>query len=653
MESSTLLNNRYRLLTQIAAGGMAVVYKAQDTLLNRVVAIKVLRESFAADPTFQARFQREAEAAANLNHANIVTVYDVGHDAGRYYIVMEFVDGEDLKSVIRAEAPLTIRRAVDIAVQICAALGAAHRANLVHCDVKPQNVLVTNDGRVKVTDFGIARVLSQASSHITDTVWGTPHYISPEQATGESPTPASDVYAVGVILYEMLAGRLPFEGETHTQLALAHIRDEPPPLTSLNPAVPAQIDQIVRKVMSKEPAARYRNADQLATILIEYRHAADQTTGYQPALHAPTHTAPGSLPAHASGGAGVGQTAVRAPISIEESAAQPEGFDWLGWLLGGLAAIALIGLIPLWLLVARAYSAPTLTPTPTADNTPPPDSTSPLGNDLISVPNLVGLTRDQAVARLTEIGLGVVEGTPRFDKNAPIGAVIEQMPAAGTASPRNTVVQIIVSNGPQVSTVINVLGAVLDKTIEDGLKSYGWDIRLEEIYSQEPFHKILNQFPQPGAQLAAGDPLTLTVSGGVTLTLNVQFGEMLQLDNVLLPEDELRPGDSIDVTFLWRALRRSSQPYVRFIHFVDADGNIRSQEDGEPSPPTPTWGRNVVMRDQFFLPIPPDAPPGEYRLYVGFYPVGSPFTRLPINDAGESEEIADDRALVKTITILP
>ncbi len=634
MESTLVLNNRYRLLSQVAAGGMAVVYKAQDMLLSRVVAIKLLRESFAADPTFQARFQREAQAAANLNHANIVTVYDVGHDTGRHYIVMEYVDGQDLKQIIRAEAPLPLQRAVDITVQMCAALSAAHRAGLVHCDVKPQNVLVTPDGRVKVTDFGIARVLSQASTHITDTVWGTPHYISPEQAAGQSPTPVSDVYAVGVVLYEMLAGRLPFEGETHTQLALAHMRDEPPPLVALNPAVPPHIDQIVRKVMSKEPSARYRTADQLATILIEYRHVAEQATGLQRAMRPPS-----------------GQTVTHAPIP-RVSVPPADGFDWLGWILGGLAAIALIGLIPLWLIVLRAYSAPAPGSAPLPSGTSPPNTTSSPANDRVSVPNVIGWTREQAVARLGEFGLRAVEGAPRFSKDAPTGSVIEQAPAAAELVSRDSPVVIIISNGPQVSPVPNVIGFVLTPEIEEGIKQGGWDTRFEEVYSTKPYHEILSLSPLPFTPLAAGDPLTLTLSGGITLTLGVQFGDLVQLDDVLLPNDQLGPGESIDVTFLWHAVRRLETPYIRFIHFVDPNGQIRAQADLEPSPPTTAWARNVVIRDQYFLPIPIDAPPGDYTLLVGLYPVGAPSFRLPITDAGKSAD-HDGRALVKTITVQP
>ena len=248
---SVLLNNRYRLLELVGSGGMAAVYRGMDTLLQRQVAVKVLREGFAGDPAFLARFQREARAAANLDHPNIVTVYDVGQDGNRHYIVMEYVDGQDLKTLIRRKGRLYVNEALDIAVQICAGVGHAHKAGIIHCDIKPQNVLITRDGRAKVTDFGIARALSESGITESETVWGSPLYFSPEQAAGEPPSPASDVYSIGVVMYEMLTGTPPFQAEKPAALALMHMREEPQPLTVQNPHVPSQLEWIVRKVLAK------------------------------------------------------------------------------------------------------------------------------------------------------------------------------------------------------------------------------------------------------------------------------------------------------------------------------------------------------------------------------------------------------------------
>jgi len=291
----TLLNGRYRLLAQQGSGGMAVIYKATDLALGRTVAVKILRPSLTSDPEFLKRFRQEARNVANLSHPNIVTVHDVGQDGNTYYIVMEFVDGTDLKKLIRAEAPFSIERSLSIAIKVCAGVGYAHRAGLVHADVKPQNVLVTNDDKVKVTDFGIAQALTATKPRERQrVVWGSPHYFAPEQAQGEPPTPASDVYAIGIILFEMLTGRLPFVGTDQQELALAHIRDAPPNPSDFNPNVPVHLDRILQKVLSKEPASRYRTAEQLGRILISYRRQGQVITDHVPEVPDDEHpdTAP-------------------------------------------------------------------------------------------------------------------------------------------------------------------------------------------------------------------------------------------------------------------------------------------------------------------------------------------------------------------------
>lgn len=381
---------------------MATVYKAQDLMLRRLVAVKLLHEGLTSDEAFLQRFQREAHAAANLSHPNIVTVHDIGQDAHRHYIVMEFVNGRTLKSLIRDRmqregAPLAVSRVLSLAIQICAGIGYAHRAGLVHCDVKPQNVLVTRDDRVKVADFGIARAMSQASIQTGSLLWGTPHYFSPEQAGGESPTPASDVYAIGIIIFEMLSGRLPFEADTLPALALKHLHEQPPPITALNPNVPAQLEQIVNKVLSKEPAGRYRTAGQLERILRTYRDSSQHETGpilprsAELAAEVADPQAPESpserptqlyerpsrsrtrrsqleaLMSEPTPGEAIPLTEQDTPLPYDygefasatvRSSTDGGGdvaADWTAVILGLIAVAAMLGLIPLWYFVARAW----------------------------------------------------------------------------------------------------------------------------------------------------------------------------------------------------------------------------------------------------------------------------------------------------------
>jgi eukaryotic-like serine/threonine-protein kinase len=277
--SETLLNNRYRLVSQLASGGMAVVYKATDESLGRTVAIKILRPSLTADPAFIIRFQNEARSIANLSHPNIVTVHDVGSDGPTYFIVMELVDGSDLKKVIRTHNALPLERVMNLSIQICEGIGFAHRAGIVHADVKPQNVLLTKSDIVKITDFGIAQALSDTQpAERASVVWGSPHYFAPEQAQGEKPTAAADVYSIGVVMFEMLSGRLPYTGGSQQELAMAHIQTEVPDVRQYNPAVPEELASLVRKLMKKKPNDRYKHAGQIAEILKSFRGQVNNQT---------------------------------------------------------------------------------------------------------------------------------------------------------------------------------------------------------------------------------------------------------------------------------------------------------------------------------------------------------------------------------------
>ncbi|MCY4539797.1 MAG: protein kinase [Chloroflexi bacterium] len=275
MPGETLLNQRYELVAQQGSGGMSVIYKSLDRMLGRMVAIKILRPSLTQDPAFLEKFQQEARSVAMMSHPNIVTVHDVGSDGHTHYIVMEMIEGQDLKKVIRSRGALPLDRALDYGIQICAGLGFAHRSQLVHADVKPQNILINRDGVIKVTDFGIAQAYTDTMPPTrSEVVWGSPHYFAPEQARGEKPSPASDVYSIGVVLFEMFTGRLPYIGASQRELALAHIQSEIPQATEINPKLPEEISAVIAKVMSKRPNDRYKHADQLGHILQRARERA-------------------------------------------------------------------------------------------------------------------------------------------------------------------------------------------------------------------------------------------------------------------------------------------------------------------------------------------------------------------------------------------
>lgn len=364
--ASSLLNNRYQLLHTLGTGGMAVVYRAYDRMLERPVAVKILRQDFSGDESFRERFRQEARAAANLSHPNIVTVHDFGFDAGRPFIVMEYIPGTDLKSMIKQRGRFALDDAINLMVQACEGIGYAHRAGLIHCDVKPHNMLVTPDERLKVTDFGIARALASIlPGEQSDIVWGSPQYFSPEQAAGQGPSPASDVYSLGVILYEMLTGQLPFTATDPEELARLHREAQPISPRRYNPGISPELEQVILKVLAKEPSQRYRSADQLGRVL--------RTLGQQKDIYAATTASAGTtqvmppvsqqatqtLPVQ---GYAAPQTmpVMSVPPSTRVQASEDHGLDidWGTILLGLLTTVAVGGLIPFWLYIYLSIYPP-------------------------------------------------------------------------------------------------------------------------------------------------------------------------------------------------------------------------------------------------------------------------------------------------------
>jgi serine/threonine-protein kinase len=372
MASEALLNNRYQLLEPLGTGGMAQVFRARDLMLERFVAVKVLRADYSADPEFQARFRQEARAAANLSHPNIVTVHDFGFDQGYLYLIMEYMPGTNLKTMVENLGKLQPEDALPLIVQACAGLGYAHRAGLVHCDVKPHNMLVSPDQRLKVTDFGIARAI--ASIHPdeqSDVVWGSPLYFSPEQAAGQAPSPASDVYSLGVVMYELLTGRPPFVAKTAEKLAQLHREANPIPPSQFNPAINPELEQIILKVLSKEPSARYRTADQLGRVLMNFGAARKSpAVALVEPIPAPVAAPPPApAPAARAPQSQIVRPAPRPtpqaslPLSTppqEADSLEEEfyNFDWVSVFLGLLALAAVGGLIPFWIFIYYRWASP-------------------------------------------------------------------------------------------------------------------------------------------------------------------------------------------------------------------------------------------------------------------------------------------------------
>ncbi|SDP25882.1 serine/threonine protein kinase [Klenkia soli] len=496
MTTPQVLGERYEIGGVLGRGGMAEVHRGRDLRLGREVAVKVLRSDLARDPSFQVRFRREAQASASLNHPAIVAVYDTGEDrtttGATPYIVMEYIEGETLRDVLRREGRIESDRAMSLTADICAALDFSHRNGIVHRDVKPGNVMITPQGTVKVMDFGIARAVSDSAATMTSTaaVIGTAQYLSPEQARGEGVDARSDVYSAGCLLYELVTGAPPFTGDSPVAVAYQHVREDPRTPSSINPDVPAELDAILLKAMSKNPANRYQSAAEMRSDLL--RAVAGQRVEATPVM--------GDAERTSYLGAGGGYPGQDDHWDADdEAAAKRRRRGIIALVVAGVVVLA--GLITLLVVLNSGGGG---TDTPAAPTTA-----------TVQVPNLVNQTQAAAEAALTQQGLELGTVTPQASPTVAEGSVISSDPAAGQSVDEGTAVNLVVSAGPDTVAIPNVVG-LSEAAARSNLNNQGFErINTNQVASTEPAGQVVAVDPGEGTQAnPETQVITLSISTG-------------------------------------------------------------------------------------------------------------------------------------------
>jgi eukaryotic-like serine/threonine-protein kinase len=497
-------DGRYRVLGRLGVGGMATVYLAEDSSLGRKVALKVMAERYAEDGEFVERFRREAQAAARLNHPNIIAVYDRGEADGRPYIAMEYLQGRTLKQVIQKEGPLSPERAIAVTMQVLAGLRYAHEHGVVHRDVKPHNVLVGDDGRIKVTDFGIAHAGDPQMTEVGSIV-GTAQYLSPEQARGRSVGPQTDIYSLGVVLYEMLAGRVPFEGDSSVAIAMQHVSDEPPPLRSLAPLVPESLGMVVGHAMLKDPSQRYASADEFAADLDRVRRGLVPAAAT--ALIAIPHDATEQVPAAEA--TRIAPRPETTPLLSGEKLPPrpvPRKRSRWPWLLVLLLVLAVGALAAFALGVGSGGDKPNTTTTTNQTTT----TTSPVTTRKLE--DLTGKSYSEAKAALKGYGLKLDVRRRRVrDAQHEAETVVASDPVAGAQLHEGDTVLLKVSRGQKA--IPNIVGA----TVADALAKLGSDFKpnqLSEASDSIDKGKITRTDPPVDQTVPVGSPVTIWVSTG-------------------------------------------------------------------------------------------------------------------------------------------
>lgn len=555
------VGGRYKIKSHIGTGGMATVYLAQDLILERPVAVKVLRLDFHTNEAAMRRFQREAQSATQLVHPNIVSVYDVGEEDGTNYIVMEYVEGTDLKEYIRERGPLPPREAVRIMTQIVSAIELAHQNRIIHRDIKPQNILIDREGNVKITDFGIAIALSETSLTQTNTLLGSVHYLSPEQARGGMATIRSDIYALGIVLYELLVGEVPFEGESAVSIALKHFQEPLPRISQMLPTVPQSLENVVLKATAKEPLDRYSscyemledlqtclNPERLHEPMFKPTAFSQETKVLQPIA---TGQIPRKIPATSKEVPEIQFDEEKKAVQEEPKKKKKKKWPWILLLL-----FIIIGAGTIYAFIQTSpkdVKVPDVTNLTEADakvkladanlevsdvqpvksdtveagkvvETNPKAGSSvkekskvvlkvSAGKDTVTVGDYTGKTFDEAKAALQKLGIAV-EKKESYSDTVESGKVMEQSVAKGEkVVAKDTKMVLTVSKGKEPVTLINLKG-YSRSGVEDYAKEHGLKLQISEENSNETADTVIKQSPAEGTALKKGDTLTVVISKG-------------------------------------------------------------------------------------------------------------------------------------------
>ena len=524
--SSRLLAGRYELIEKIGEGGMAIVYKAKCRLLNRYVAIKILRPEFTKDEQFVENFRRESQAAAGLSHPNIVSVYDVGQEGNIHFIVMELVEGKTLSELIEEKGRLDYKEAINITRQVASALSLAHKNQIVHRDIKPHNILITNTGVAKLADFGIAKAVS-ASTIIggNNKVMGSVHYFSPEQARGAYVDERSDIYSLGIVLYEMLTGKVPFDGDNPISIALMHINDPMPPVSAEVPGIPPQLEKIIMKATDKYQTNRYRTADEMIEDLdnIEFITKvmgqkaftiAGEEEKEQPAVSVHPERERTHRKSEPAG-------------NTEESDKTLERANKIstGFIIGAVAVLVIAGIIGLGALLGW------------------------FSGDIeeIKVPNFVGSTFEKAQALAQETGLEIARGEDVYSPDQEEGKITSQNPTADSVVSPGKLITVYVSKGKKDGVVPKIVGKDY-KEASEYLKTFGFELGIVKTESSTlPENVIIEQSVEEGSTASKGTKIDVTVSDGKgkeTVKMPNLIGKTPDEANAIIDTEGLKPGDA-------------------------------------------------------------------------------------------------------------